>query len=133
MTPPRAANRCIADKGDDGNAHPERIERSGVPVVREGIESDVDAVVECEVTRTRDTTDKFDAMGFDTAAMKDVEHVVMDGARGEKQKAGIGDFPERGGPEAKDAVVHFAKVIETAESDVAVASRRKSVDRRIVG
>ena len=61
----RAAGRGFAGQGDDGDAHPEGVATGGDAVVGEGIEADVDVVVEAKIIEAILREDEFDAVGGD--------------------------------------------------------------------
>ncbi len=81
-----------ADEGDDGDAHVEGVEGGGVAVVGEGVEGDVDLVIELEVFFVLLEGDEGEAIGGDIFGGEELCDAGLCGAFGdEHEEAGVGD------------------------------------------
>ena len=65
------ADGGVAAQGDDGDAHPEGIAGGGDAVVGEGIEGDVDAVIEAVIFEAGLCGGELEAIGFDAANLQE--------------------------------------------------------------
>ena len=108
-----AGDGGAANAGDGGDAHPESVEAGGVAVIGEGVEAEVNAVVEAHIVGAGAAVEEFDASGGEVEFFEDAVSQFSD--RGEEEEAGGGKGVEDGGPEGEGAVVDLAEVVEAAE------------------
>ena len=125
-----------AGEGDDGDAHPEGVETGGVAVVGNGVEGDVDVVVEGEVIGAGAAGVEGDAGGVDVEGLLDAGAGGAFG--GEEVEAGVGEGVEDVGPEMEGGWGDFAEVVEAAEGDLGfspptVLERGEGVDEGFGG
>ena len=119
-----------AGGGDAGDAHPEGVEGGGVSVVGEGVEAEVDAVVELEVFGVFDAAAEVDAVVGDALAGEEVEGALAEGAFEGEGVGGV-SWAFRGGcgtRKEEGSVGDFAEVVEAAEGEVGGGEGGEFVD-----
>jgi hypothetical protein len=134
LGPCAAAPLGGADVGGDGDAHIEGVHGGGVAVVREGIEAEVDLVVELVVVDGGGAGDEGDAVGGDTVFAEAGDGAVAVAAfGGEEEEAGFFEDAHDLGPELVGFLVEFAEVVEVAEGDAAGFAGGEAIDGDVGG
>lgn len=129
LGPGGAAEEAVADDGGDGDAHEEGVHTGRVAVAGEGVEGEVDLVIELVVIAGGEAVGEADAAGGDAVGVEITGYAVAVGARGcEEEELGVGEGVHDLDPEVVNAFVEFAEVIEVAEGEVAVGEGGKVVD-----
>ena len=129
----------VARERDHRHAHPERLAGRGGAVVGEGVERNVDLVVERQMVFGLDFGRQdpeplaADAVGREGR----LEHgpgLGVAGAGRFQHQAGALDLLENPGPEGDHPSIDLGQVVERAEGDVAVTLHRQRPDlRRVAG
>jgi hypothetical protein len=116
-------------KRDEGDAHPESVEAGGVAAVGEGVEDDIDAMIEREVVGARAPFDEFEAIRSDARCGEEIGGALAVLAKAaEEEESGVWDLGEDTRPEAEDGVIDLREIVEAAEGEESLGVRREVVD-----
>jgi hypothetical protein len=107
----------VRGEGDEGDAHPEGVAGSGAAGVGEGVEGDVDLLIELEVLRERQEGGEDAAVGEVFGSEEVFDALAVDAREGMEEQAGVGELPENLRPGFQSGGRDFEEVVEAAEGD----------------
>ena len=129
----------FSDEAHQRDAHPKRIEARRVAIIGEGVECDVETVIQFEVSVSWAWNDEFHPVRLNPAAFEKIQHPPAMAAFGaQNQQSRFRNFAKYFCPEIQLGFVDFAKAVQASKGHEAVfrgrqfGSRRAAIPRGVV-